>query len=147
MGETAMPQGLDDLEPFIGRWHMTPSFADAPQARTTFAWLAERRFLIQRWEVDHPDAPDGIAVVGGDSATGAYVQHYFDSRGIARLYGMGFADDVWTLQRMAEHPDFSQRCTGRFVEGGNSIVGRWESSNDQGSSWASDFELTYTGVE
>jgi hypothetical protein len=147
MGEIAMPQCLDDLEELIGRWHMTPSFADAPQACTTFALLAGRHFLIQRWEVDHPDAPDGIAVIGVDSVTGAYVQHYFDSRGIARHYDMGFADDVWTLQRLAEHPEFSQRFTGRFVGDGSSIVGSWESSHDRGSSWTSDVELTYTRVE
>jgi hypothetical protein len=54
------------LEPFIGQWHMAPSFADAPQAQTTFEWLTGRRFLIQRWEVEHPDAPDDIAIIGLD---------------------------------------------------------------------------------
>jgi hypothetical protein len=126
---------------------MAPSFADAPQARTTFEWLAGRRFLIQRWEVDHPDAPDGIAIIGVDSVTRAYVQHYFDSRGVARRYDMVFSNDVWTLQRIAAHPDFSQRFTGRFAASGRSIVGSWESSNDQGTSWSSDFDLTYTRVE
>jgi hypothetical protein len=43
------------------------------------------QFLIQRWEVDHPDAPDGLAVIG--AADDGYVQHYFDSRGVARVYG------------------------------------------------------------
>lgn len=64
---------LDDLQQFIGMWHMTASFADAPQAITTFEWLPGRRFLIQRWEVEHPDAPDGIAIIGIDSTNGTLV--------------------------------------------------------------------------
>ena len=80
-----MPEELEDLELFVGQWRMTPSFATnasgAPHALTTFEWLAGKRFLIQRWEVEHPDAPDGIAIIGFDMAKTAYLQHYFDSRG------------------------------------------------------------------
>jgi hypothetical protein len=74
------------------------------------------------------------------------VQHYFDSRGIARVYQMTFTDKVWTLQRLAPPPDFSQRCTGIFDDDKNTIVGRWESSND-GANWSPDFELTYTRLQ
>jgi len=34
--------------------------------RTVFEWMAAAQFLIQRWEVPHPDAPDGIAIIGFD---------------------------------------------------------------------------------
>ncbi len=145
-----MPEELEALEPFVGQWRMVPSFAnasDAPSAFTTFEWLAGKRFLIQRWEVEHPDAPDGIAIIGLDPPKTAYLQHYFDSRGVARLYEMGFSNGVWRLQRIAEHPDFSQRYIGHFAEGGNSIVGSWETSNDKGSSWSPDFDLTYIKVK
>ena len=47
-----------------------------------------RRFLIQRWEVEHPDAPDGIAIIGLDADHGGLLQHYFHSRGVARVYEM-----------------------------------------------------------
>jgi hypothetical protein len=67
-------QTLDALDVLVGEWSMGASFAaneaDAPRARTTFEWLRETRFLIQRWEVDHPDAPDGIAIIGLDPDTG-----------------------------------------------------------------------------
>jgi len=146
-----MPEELVDLEPFVGQWRMTPSFAanasDVPHGFTTFEWLPGRRFLLQRWEVEHPDAPDGIAIIGFDPARSAYLQHYFDSRGITRLYDMGFANNVWTLQRIAEHPDFSQRFIGRFSVDGSAIEGGWEISNDRGSSWSPDFDLSYARVE
>jgi hypothetical protein len=138
----------EDLEPFIGRWRMVPGVVqdpdDAPPALTTFEWLEGGSFLIQRWHVDHPDAPDGIAVIGADPATGGYLQHYFDSRGVSRVYDMGFADDVWTLRRIAGPPDFSQRFTARFGDGGGTLTGTWEISHDGGSTWSPDFDLTYT---
>jgi hypothetical protein len=146
MSATSPHRALEPLDLLVGEWSMHASFgsdtADAPRARTAFEWLPERRFLIQRWEVEHPAAPDGIAVIGFDAAKGTLLQHYFDSRGVARVYEMTFANRVWTLQRLAAAPDFSQRFTGIF-EGDDTIVGRWERSND-GPSWSPDFALTYT---
>lgn len=63
------------------------------------------RFLAQRWEVPDPAAPDGIAIVGLDRGRGSYLQHYFDLRGVARVYEMGFDNGIWTLRR--ESADFS----------------------------------------
>jgi hypothetical protein len=140
------------LSPFIGTWSMDASFPDAPPTgplgRTVFEWLPGEQFLIQRWEISHPDAPDGIAIIGLDADGGAYFQHYYDSRGVARAYTMTFTDGIWELLR--ESPDFSaldfaQRFTGRFTDGGDVIRGAWEISTD-GSAWRHDFELTYTRV-
>ena len=147
MTDVAEQKTLDDLDVLVGEWSMATSFtpnpADAPRARTTFEWLPGRRFLVQRWEVEHPDAPDGIAIIGFDPDTGTLLQHYFDSRGVARVYKMTFVDNVWTLERAASAPDFSQRFTGTLDDGHNTIVARWEHSSD-GSNWNDDFELTYT---
>ena len=145
MTGTTSQEALEPLGVFVGEWTMTaslaPSTADAPRARTTFEWLPGRRFLIQRWEVEHPDAPDGIAIIGFDAEKATYLQHYFDSRGVARVYEMTFADHVWKLRRLA--PGFSQRFTGTFGDDDNTIVGRWEISRD-GATWEHDFDLTYT---
>ncbi len=117
-----------------------------PQGRTVFEWLEGRRFLVQRWEVPLPAAPDGIAIIGFDHDTAAYQQHYFDSRGVARVYSMTFDDGAWGLLR--DKPDFSaldfyQRFTARFSADGNTIDGTWETAGD-GTNWTPDFELTYT---
>ena len=74
------------------------------------------------------------------------MQHYFDSRGVARVYHMGFGDGVWKLWRDSADfspLDFSQRFIGTFSNDGTTIKGRREICHD-GSTWEHDFDLTYT---
>ncbi len=147
---------LARLDVFIGDWSMearfpgrqpTPSDAagSGPMARSRFEWALGGQFLLQHTEIPIPEAPDSLAIVGTDLLTGGYTQHYYDSRGVVRLYAMGFADGVWTLTR--ESPDFSpldfrQRFTGTFSEDQTSITGAWEKCPD-GGEWEHDFALTY----
>ncbi len=138
---------LERLDAFVGEWAMEASLGESV-GRNVFEWLPGGRFLIQRWEVPHPDAPDGIAVIRFAPESETYSQHYFDSRGVARVYAMSFRDGVWELIR--DSPDLSpldflQRFKGTFSDDGSTIRGRWESSWD-GSSWEHDFDLTYTKV-
>ena len=141
---------LEALEPFVGEWSLAAAFEDLPPAGgagVRFDWLAGKRFLIERWEVPVPEAPDGIAIIGADpEREGGYLQHYFDSRGVARVYRMSFEDRVWKLWRdVADFSplDFSQRFTGTFGDDGRTIAGRWEICHD-GQTWEKDFDLTYT---
>jgi hypothetical protein len=141
-----MDESRTRLERFIGEWTMLATFPGAPPVeggRVVFEWMTGEQFLIQRWE-----APDGLAVIGFDAGRRTFLQHYFDSRGIARVYVMSLEDGVWTLRR--EAPDFSpldfaQRYTGTFSDDGKTIVGRWEIAHD-GSTWEHDFDLTYVRV-
>jgi len=110
----------------------------------TFDWLEGRAFLIQRWTVDVPEAPDGIAIIGAGADPERFCQPYFDSRGLHRLYQMTPDDGVWTLSRDEADP-FPQRFTGTFSADGSTIVGRWEKAED-GRSWETDFNLTYRRV-
>jgi len=54
---------------------------------------------------------------------------------------------VRVLERFALDPDFSQRFTRHFSQDNDSIVGEWEMSRDGGSSWSTDFSLTYARME
>ena len=98
------------LEPFVGEWGVEVTFPGQEKpvgggARTTFEFMPGERFLVQRWEVPIPEAPDGIAIIGVAEVGGKLLQHYFDTRGVARVYKMSFADGVWKLWRETE--DFS----------------------------------------
>ncbi len=141
---------MERLAPFVGEWIVQAAFPDAGPSPftglTTFEWVLGGRYLLQRAEVAHPEAPDVHAVIARDAAGDGYTQHYFDSRGVVRVYAMTFEDGVWQLLRRS--PDFSpldfaQRFTGRFVADDSTIDGRWETSRD-GSTWKLDFGLTYT---
>ncbi|MBN1529160.1 MAG: DUF1579 family protein [Thermoleophilaceae bacterium] len=137
------------LEAFIGEWSIEVALPGAPEgdigARMTFEWLPGERFLAQRWQIPVPEAPDGLAVIGYDEGRGTFLQHYFDSRGVARVYEMTLDDGVWTLAR--EQPDFSpfefaQRYEGRFSADGDTIEGRWDIRHE-GRDWEKDFDITY----
>lgn len=155
---TSSPQdiAMQSLEPLIGEWRMDAVFPSSSPAagaeadgaaRTVLEYLSGRQFVVQRWEAPQP-APDGIAVIGWDSGRGALVQHYFDSRGVARLYEMSFGGGVWKLARTAADfspLQFAQRFTGRMSDDGRTIRGAWEVSTD-GSQWSHDFELIYSAI-
>lgn len=139
------------LAPLVGEWTILAGFEPEPPedigARVSFEWLAGEQFLVERWEVPIPEAPDGIAIIGADPGSeGRYLQHYFDSRGVARVYRMSLEGGLWKLWR--DEPDlspldFSQRFYGAFAADGATITGRWEICHD-GETWEHDFDLTYT---
>jgi hypothetical protein len=149
--QPARKDALRRLDAFVGEWRLGLGDAIPPSdnggARSVFEWMFDGQFLIQRTEIPDPDAPRGFCIVAHHPGTDGYTQHYFDSRGVVRLYGMTFQDRVWTLLR--EKPDFTpldfkQRFTGRFSDDGNAIFGAWEI--DEGSGWRKDFDLTYARV-
>ena len=133
----------------MGEWRIEATGLPVPPelagaARSTFEWTLGGAFLLQRSSIPVQGAPDGLCVIGPDAGDG-YTQHYFDSRGVARIYAMTFDGRDWTLERHA--PDFSplpfhQRWRGSLSAGGDSIQGRWEASPD-GRDWELDFELAY----
>ena len=143
MGNSVSPE-LQRLKPLIGRWSMEMVVAGAPpsdeRGKVSFEWGPQQGFVEQRWEVPVAEAPDGLAVIAADPDGGALVQHYFDSRGVVRRYELAIDDELWTLERLA--PGFNQRFEGRFVDGGETIDGAWEMSED-GEEWHRDFGLVY----
>jgi hypothetical protein len=156
------PDALARLDVLIGGWSLEARFpgpepaagpsdeaggqaGGGPVVRSWFEWALDRQFLLQRTEVPIPDAPDSLAIVAAGPRAGGYTQHYYDSRGVVRLYAMTFDGGVWTLTR--EAPDFSpldfgQRFTGMFSADGNTITGAWEKRFD-GGEWEHDFALIY----
>ena len=139
---------MRELGAFIGEWTMAVGIPDAPQGRVLFEWMPGEKFVVERWDIPHPDAPDGVAIMGYDEGRGTLLQHYFDQRGVARVYEMTLEDGIWTLERNKEDfspLDFSQRFTGEFSEDGSRIEGTWEIAHDH-KTYEKDFDLTYIKV-
>jgi len=148
MSQAARNEALERLRAFIGDWSLKASFPGSPPGRTVFEMALAGQYLIQRTEAPDP-APDSIAIVATDPKTGAFTQHYFDSRGVVRVYAMTFEGRIWTLSRNSPDfspLDFSQRFTGEFSADGKTISGMWETSRD-GRKWERDFDLTYAKEE
>lgn len=137
---------IKDLAPFVGRWELAVDLPGAEDVRgdVTFELMGE--LLIQRVVIPVPEAPDSYCVIlAGESQ---FVQHYFDSRGVARRYEMTFDGRTWTLERTK--PDltpleFCQRFTGTLSDDGDVISGEWQASAD-GNEWTRDFTLTYRRI-
>lgn len=132
---------LSKLDVFVGEWRPHVTGLEA-EARMTFEWLEGGGFMIQRATIDRPEFPNGVMVIGATGEGGGLQQHYFDSRGVHRVYEMTLEDGVWTLWR--EGPDWPQRYVGEFSDDGNTITGRWERGKSLGAPLELDFELTYT---
>jgi hypothetical protein len=139
--------GIGTLRDLTGEWELAVDLPGAADVRGHVVFETIGEVLVQRTTVPVQEAPDSCClVVTGDD--GRYVQHYFDSRGTARLYAMTFDGRTWTLERTK--PDFSpldfcQRFTGRISDDGATIDGEWQHSQD-GQQWKRDFGLTYTRV-
>jgi hypothetical protein len=155
MADDARAQN-ERLEPLIGEWSLamvmpgedTPDELPDAGARVTFEWMGDRAFLLERWSVPVPEAPNGLAIIGWDEGRGTYLQHYFDERAVARVYEMSLDDGIWKLERTKgdfSPFDFSQRFIGSFTADGNRINGTWEIANDH-ATWEKDFDLIYTRV-
>jgi hypothetical protein len=129
------------LGKLVGTWTTEATHPQVPgtvvQGRTEFEWLEGERFLIVRARLDHPDFPDSISIIGD---TDGLQMHYFDSRGVYRILEASISDDSWKLRRDA--PEFSQRMTHTFEDGGNTIMGLAQLSRD-GTTWDDDLKITY----
>jgi hypothetical protein len=138
----SQPANLQPLNALVGEWTSEATHPTLPglvvAGGATVSWLEGERFLLQRTQADHPDFPDALSVLG--ETDDGLVSHYFDSRGVHRIYRLGFDDGVWRLWR--DEPGFSQRFTGTFDDDGDRIVGVWELSSD-GSHWERDLEVTF----
>jgi hypothetical protein len=140
MDEPLSDQDRKALSQLVGEWTTEATHPMVPgtvvRGHSTFEWLEGEQFLVNRAQNDHPDFPDSISVIGN---TEGLRMHYFDSRGVHRIYEVGF-DGGWKIWR--DHPGFSQRFTGTFADGGATISGQWQLSRDD-ETWDDDLVITY----
>ena len=155
-----MTQGpLEHLNRLIGTWTTEAAHPSLPglvvHGTAAVEWLEGERFLIVRYRNEHADFPDSISVIGFtdqdrvDNASpenamsppdSRLTMHYFDSRGVSRVCEVTVDDRQWRIWRNA--PGFSQRFTGTFSDGGDTIEGLWQLSRDD-ITWDDDLEITY----
>jgi hypothetical protein len=148
MQAEAEQSGLGDgWERFIGRWETQGAHPMLPgepiRGTSTFEWLDGERFVIWRSHYDHPQIPDAISIIGVTDRQ--LSMHYFDRRGVYRVYAVSLDGDTWRYWRDAPAPDLSQRFTGTFGGDGDTITGEGRLSKD-GTTWEDDLALDYKRV-
>ncbi|MFG3709035.1 hypothetical protein ACGF7U_30510 [Micromonospora sp. NPDC047670] len=142
---------LARLDALTGRWTVQPKVDGLSAGWSDFSWVEDGRFLRQFSDAEPlpPDAPRAwrennplptTSLIGLDDAGEEFTMLYADARGVHRVYRMTFADGVWRAWRDA--PGFHQRFVGVLNRDGDTIDGRWETSED-GVDWRLDFEITY----
>jgi hypothetical protein len=138
----AQPANLQPLNALVGEWTSEATHPAFPglvvPGRASAGWLEGERFLLIRTASDHPDFPDALSVLGETDE--GFVSHYFDSRGVHRVYRLAFEDRVWRM--WLDQPDFLQRFTGTVADSGDRMEGLWELAPD-GSTWERDLEITF----
>ena len=157
MQRTTEP-ALQPLNRLVGSWVTEATHPAVPgvvvHGTASIEWLEGRRFLILRSRNDHPDFPDAMSIIGftdadrvdanTDESTASsgsrLCMHYFDSRGVFRVYEVNVDVEAWRIRRDA--PGFSQRFTGSFADNGDTIVSRWQLCRDD-AHWDDDLQIVY----
>ena len=95
--------------------------------------------------------PDSVSIIGGAPDGEPQPMHYFDSRGVKRLFMMALEGSTWKIWRAPGEdwngphgPGFNQRFIGEISADGKSIAGRWERGmGPAGDDWGIDFPINY----
>jgi hypothetical protein len=148
---------MNDFEPLIGRWHGDGEIPIEPPMKLSVEATIERlgEFIVLRSMGEPAEVPDSISIIGGAPAGEAQPMHYFDARGVQRLFLTTVEGSTWRIWRAPGEdwngphgPGFNQRFIGEISANGRTIEGRWERGmGDAGDEWELDFPFIYVRAE
>ncbi|MBX4186812.1 MAG: hypothetical protein KW802_00950 [Candidatus Doudnabacteria bacterium] len=137
---------LDKYKKLLGTWELTGSHRLMPGIKLSgiciIYWLQEGGLVTMKTIMNQKEIPELFAVFGHDDKNDPEkdTMLYFDERGVSRIFEVYLNDQEWRYWRNAPH--FSQRFTGTFQDGGNTIVGLSELCEDD-ITWKRDLELIF----
>jgi hypothetical protein len=138
---------LQPLAPLLGNWRTTGTHPLVPGAtfhgRTSFAWHEGGAFVVMHSEIDEPEIPSGVAVIGSDDAAGTFTMIYFDERDISRRYAVEVGDGEVSWHR--DEAGFAQRMVVTVAADGRRLDAQGTMSRD-GGPWEDDLQLTYERI-
>jgi hypothetical protein len=144
---------MHEFEPLIGDWHGEGELPIEPPLRISSDAKVERlgAFLVFSSKGEPADVPDTLSIIGGAPHGEPQPMHYFDSRGVQRLYLTTVEGSTWTIWRAPgedwngpQGPGFNQRFIGEISPDRSTIRGRWERGmGDAGDAWELDFPIDY----
>jgi hypothetical protein len=145
------PAGMDQL---FGEWDAAGEMdIDGRTIKITGHATIEPlgEFVVLRSTVQPREFPDSVSIIGGGQEGEPAPMHYFDERGVRRIYLSSVGDGRWAIWRgddsWRESPGHNQRYVGEISSDGSRITGAWERGlGDAGDQWEVDFTLDYERV-
>jgi hypothetical protein len=144
---------MKDFEQLIGEWRGQGEIPIEPPMRISVRATVERlgTFIVFRSVGEVGEVPDSVSIIGGAPDGEPQPMHYFDERGVQRLYLTTLEGSTWTIWMAPgqdwngpDGPGFNQRFIGEISADGRTIKGRWERGlGDAGDQWETDFPLEY----
>ena len=144
---------MKGFEVLIGEWHGEGELPIEPPLKMSVeaSIRALGEFMVFSSVGEPADLPDSISIIGGALDGDPQPMHYFDSRGVHRLFMTTLEGSTWTIRRAPgedwngpDGPGFDQRFIGEISADGDTITGRWERGlGDTGEAWEMDFPMTY----
>ena len=145
---------MKEFEPLIGEWHGEGEIpAESPMRISVEARFESLgKFIVLSSRGEPAELPDSISIIGGAPDGEPQPMHYFDSRGVKRLYLTALEGPTWKVWRSPgedwngpDGPGFNQRFVGEISADGRTIEARWErGGGDAGDEWEIDFPITYS---
>jgi hypothetical protein len=126
---------VKEFEPLIGEWHGEGEMPIEPPMKISEEAKIERLgvFIVFSSVGQPAEMPDSVSIIGGAPDGEPQPMHYFDSRGVKRLYMMALEGSTWKIWRAPGEdwngphgPGFNQRFIGEVSADGKTIEGRWE---------------------
>ena len=144
---------MKEFEPLIGEWHGEGELpTDPPMKISAEAKIERLRTFVVFTTVGAPsDVPASVSIIGGAPDGDPQPMHYFDSRGVKRMYLTALEGSTWKIWRAPgddwngpHGPGFNQRFIGDVSADRRTIAGRWErGTGDAGDEWEIDFPIDY----
>jgi hypothetical protein len=144
---------VKQFEPLIGEWHGEGEIPIEPPMKVYVEAKISRlgKFIVFSTVGKPADVPDSVSIIGGAPEGEPQPMHYFDSRGVKRLFVMALQDSTGRIWRAPgedwngpDGPGFNQRFIGEISADGKTIKGRWERGmGDAGDKWEIDFPIDY----
>lgn len=128
---------MSALDRLVGTWDLTmhhTAMTEPVRGRETYRPILDGAFLEMQRTYDHPDFPDAIAIMS-ETRT-----HYFDVRGISRVFTHELSDRGWSSARSSDGEAFAQRQSITFTTP-DTMNGIGELSPDDGATWQHDYTI------
>jgi len=145
---------MKEFDRLIGEWHGEGEIPMEPPLKISQEAKIERlgKFIVFRSVGQPAEVPESISIIGGAPAGEPQPMHYFDARGVKRLFMTAIEGSTWKFWRAPgedwngpDGPGFNQRFIGEISADGKTIKGRSERGmGDSGDQWEIDFPINYS---